>query len=739
MFALKESHKFSFLYFLVIPLFLIALTLFCYYPSLHYSFQFDDIANIKKYFFVRETGFWNFFLANSRWISFWLNTINFRIGRFDPFSYRSFNVAFHIISGILSFSLVYSLFSNLKKSSFFKENALYLAFAVSALFLLHPVQTQTISYVIQGQLEGLATLFCLALCLVFFRFTQTKYIVLKIAYLILLFMLAVLSCGTKEIAVVSPFLLIIIDWFFVAQGSWESFKKRIPFHLAYLTLIFGIYMHYLRPSFFSKTVTLNNIARNNIGNILNENYLQPIMPLHYFISEFKVMLHYIWIFFYPFNISVEYDWKMVDSFFSPDCLIPFFILLTILYVTFLLFKKNLASPLVFAIAWFFIGILPRASIIPSSELMSDYKTYLSSMGIFIIIAAGIIKLWRMYIQQPQASSLIKQPFMTCIIVGFLAMLLGFATYNRNKVWHSSIEFWKNIIQNAPGKARAYNNYGVHMAEEDRYKEALPYFKKAIKMDDFYPDPHNNIALCYSAIGQIDLAIKHLKHSIKINPRSPEQYNNLASLLIQKEDYEAAKEALKIAIHLRPFYGKAYFNLGKIYYRKGDLEKSLEYFKKGCMEGDFDDEAGFAVFGLVSMKAQKYDEAIFAYQKVLSLNPHNQEALLNLGSALYFKKNYPQAIELYKRYLSSNPNDASAIANLAESYFAIQDYAQALDLFKKIQAFRPDVRLYLRIANCLELMGNKQEAISLLENLKHQGVPLEVFQRIEKDIHRIKNS
>jgi len=54
-------------------------------------------------------------------------------------------------------------------------------------------------------------------------------------------------------------------------------------------------------------------ARNNIGNLLTEKFTDKITPLHYCISQFKVMLHYIRIFIWPFGICIEYDWKLVGG------------------------------------------------------------------------------------------------------------------------------------------------------------------------------------------------------------------------------------------------------------------------------------------------------------------------------------------------------------------------------------------------------------------------------------------
>ena len=74
---------------------------------------------------------------------------------------------------------------------------------------------------------------------------------------------------------------------------------------------------------------LKMAVKNNIGNVLTHNPAIQITPYYFFISQFKVVLHYLWIFIWPFAISVEYDWKLAKSLFAADCIIPLMILMCI--------------------------------------------------------------------------------------------------------------------------------------------------------------------------------------------------------------------------------------------------------------------------------------------------------------------------------------------------------------------------------------------------------------------------
>lgn len=717
------------LYRVLPPSILSLITILTYYPSLNYNFQFDDIANIQKHFYIRHHQFKNLFLSGSRWISYWLNSLYYSIGKFDPFVFRLGNLIIHTTNGLLLFFLILYALLHSQGQHFFKRNALSIAIITSMLFLLHPVQTQTVSYVIQGQLEGLACMFILAMGLTFLHFCYTQSFTKKIALATLLFCLAFISCGTKEIAILSPFLMILLDWFFVAHGSWSSLKQRWWVHGILLCIVTFMYIFFLKLSFFTNILSLNMQVNNNIGNIITAAPKDTIGPWQFFISQFKVILHYIWMFIWPFNISVEYDWVLVRHFFAWDCIIPFFMLLSIGLVIFRVLLTKPTHVLCFGALWFFICIAPRSSIIPSPELLVDYKTYTASIGwLFIIACAIVIGIEFLVNKIIHYKPLIIKRQTSLLLTAILALPLSFMTWQRNQVWSSGTEFWMNVIKNAPGKARAYNNYGVELSQTfKKYEEAIPYFKKATQMDPHYPDPLNNLALCYSQIDQVDNAIEVLKQGLKINPYYPEGYNNLASFYLRNKDYTQAQKCLNTALQLRPHYGKAYFNLGRLYAEQGDNKMALECFKKACTIADLDNEFGYKIYAQAALNQKEYADAIWAYSKAHECNPADTETLFTLANCYYLSQQYGQSIKIYKHLLSCKPDDIRTWYNLGESYFMQENIADAMQCFKQIESQWTQLpQLRIRLANCYEKMNQHDRAQQELHMiLKTAQIPAQI--------------
>lgn len=717
---------------LLAPIFLLACVAFLfYYPSLHYSFQFDDVANIHKVFSIRFLTLKEAWFSSQRWIAFWLNAVSYSFSGFNPYYFRLFNVLFHITTGVLVYFFVYlTQSSKAGLSQVFNRRMLLFTYCVAALFLLHPVQTQTVSYVIQGRMEGLATLFVFAVCITYILAARAKNISIKMVWYSMMFVLAALSCGTKEITIVAPLLVLCTDWFFISKGDWQSLKKRLPIIAALTVLIVGLYMYFLKPGFFLKLFGLKMEARSNIGNLLTEKPGEKILPLHFLISQFKVILHYIVMYFWPFNISVEYDWKLVSHFFALDCIAPLCVLLALAsWIGYRLYC-NKTDELSFYALWFAIAVAPRSSIIPSSELLADYKTYLASFGILAIIGMGIVYIIDYYLSHVHERTRIMLAYLAASL---LCVPVGFLTTHRNMVWRSNEEFWANIVENAPGKARAYNNLGVALSEKGKIQEAIPLYKKAIAMDRNYPDPCNNLAVAYSLTGKTNLAIETLKHAIKLYPYSPETYNNLASLLISQKKFDEAEKFLGMALQLRSHYGKAYYNLGKIYLEKGDKEKAFENLKLACTKADFDNEAGFLAYGNAALHTQHYDDAIFAYEKLFAAKPGSMEILLKLSQAYHFAGQTERAIPLLQKVVKADAKNIGAWYNLGEAYMEIHEYQNALDSFVKIQNLNAHIpQASYRMISCLYHLNRVSEAAELMQHfLADASVPQDLKELAQK--------
>jgi len=733
----------KFIRYLVPPSILAAITAVVYYPSLHYPFQFDDIANITKHFAIRFDNplvrLWN----NSRWLGDWLNTLNFKVGRFDPFYYRFSNITIHILTGICAYYLVYELCKLLEKRPFFPKHASLIAFFTSGLFLLHPVQTQTVSYVIQARLEGIASFFVLLASLLYVKAVKTERWTTRIAALAGLGLCCFVACGTKEIVIALPFLLLLIDWFFISQEEWDVFKKRL---LIFGVLSIGFVLFLVQHigsslaaglSMLGMILTFRSGTANNRGNILTQGAFDTITPWMFLISEFKVILHYLLIFIWPFNLSVEYDWKIASGFFSFEVILPLIVLVALYSFVIRCAWRKQYPALTFGLLWFLIVVAPRSTIIPSAELVVDYKTYLASLGVLFLFAT-VITYVLMFVWA-RIKDLPAQCYAYESRLGLLTVLLifvGLGAYERNKVWQTCVDFWTDNAQKAPNKARVHNNLGVALSEAGRLDESIMSYKRAISLDAHYADPWSNLAVAYSLKNEIDKAIESLKGAIHICPNYPEAYNNLGSLLLQKKLYSDAERALHIAIQLRPYYGKAYYNMARLFEEQNNADKAWDFLKKAT-EGDLDTPEVFFKLGQLSFKVKKYPEAAQAFEGIIKRGVNNDQVWFNLANAYFMMAKHEKALSIYERLVRDNPVDARYAYNLAETLFTKGDFDKACEVFRRTTTLpQPIPQAFFRVAHCLEHLNRVPEAKSFLEEMLTLNAADDFKKAVRNEITRI---
>lgn len=753
----------------IAPSLLGLLTFLFYYPSLSYPFQFDDISNILKNFNIRFFDPSRYFFR-VRWLGDLLNSLNYKLGGFEPFWYRTTNVIIHCLSGVLLFYLIYLLASKATQHKFLKKNGAIIAFLSSALFLLHPVQTQTVSYVIQARLEGVAVLFILLTLLLFCASSWTTSFGVKLLCRALLLIASFFTCGTKEIAIVTPLLAMLIDWFFIAEQDIKKFKANwLNNGLVWLGIV-GTFIYFQSIKWFSSLIGMT--VGNNRGNLLTDEKITNITAYHYFISEFKVIIHYFLIFLAPFFLSVEYDWKLSPTFFCSESFIPFLIIVTTLIVIAYAMWNRKCSIFSFGLLWFLISIAPRSTIIPSAELVCDYKTYLASIGVFFIMSYGLIALietgyqWFtrttahlllttflavesslftyitaltyhsslplfylfffstllclalfVYALYQQNSS---RSFFTWPLLFLLTTPLGYSALTRNLVWESCESFWRDVVEKAPTKARGHNNLGVALVNIGKHDEAVEEYRKAIALDRFYCDPWSNLAVVYSHRNETEKGIAALQNALRIYPAHAEAYNNLGTFYKAKKDLESAEYCFNQALKYRPHYGKAYLNLATIYLQKNDNESAWMYAQKAT-QADLDNYDGFNELGKMGMLIGKYKEAAHAFEVALKKRPHGNiraEDYAKIGDAYLYAHEFRSALHYYTLLQQRYPQEPKYHYALGETYFELNEIEKALTSFScYVQSkdsqfpFAP-----LRVAQCLEKLNRFNEAYICLNSI-----------------------
>ena len=746
-----EFSKLSFWQKILPPSILSLITFIFYYPSLTYQFMFDDLPYIVQNIYIRTIAFPEVVFAHTRWLPLLTNQITYKFFGTNPFGYRIGNLFIHITSGILIFFLLNKILNLLNKKNFLRKNSFLLSIITTGLYLLHPVQTQTVTYISQMRLEGLVNLFSFATILSFVHATTSKNIFSKISlYSFSIFLIAI-GAGTKEIIIVLPVLIGLIDWFFISKGKISNFKKQIPIHILLFATMF-ISLSAIKFPPLTKTVALaNHSIHNNRGNSLTKEPKQIITPTNFFYSQFRVILHYIAIYFWPFNLGFDYNFNIPNGFNDPTVIWSLFLLMLIIFPALYFFIKKPSNPYSFSVAWFFAAVLPRASFIPSTELVCDYKTHLASFGILFLISIIIlnftkiinhtIKLFskqKLSKKSEETFNVFDYAFLTILIIG-----MGYTTRTRNVIWGSDLKFWEDAVKKAPQKARGHNNYGAALMRAGRTDDAVESYYNAVKCDPSYGEPHINLAIHFQKKKERKRAYYHFMEAIKSGEGHPELFNNLGMFYLDDKDYTRAKHCLEKAIKLFSFYGKgiysrAYLNMGRMYHLQNKFDLALKNYEKS-LQGEYKTFYSYYLHGLTAFELKKFDQATWSLESVKKLKPGFQNTETMLATIYYQTHNYKQAANNFGFIYNKNQNNLSTGYNYAQSLMNSGQYEKSIPLFEKCannkKAF-PFASLH--IAKCLGKLNQKEKAFNKIEafikgstNIAHKQMGIDLAKEIRK--------
>lgn len=703
------------------------LTYCAYAPTFDFGFVFDDYPTIINNFYLKLDSYRSFLFAHSRWVSMLWNSFTYHNFGLAPRVLRSQNIVLHLINAGMIFLLFRNLLQGLRSDLFVARNANWIALLTAALFLLHPAQTQTATYITQTRLEGLAVFFILIIVGLFVIGVRATSLSVQLGCFTGASLVAACSAGTKEIVVVLPILMALIDLFFLAQGNWrELFSRWYAYVGVAAALCIAFYMFSFSstvPFSLSNIVKLDAALDNNRGNLLTNSYTEKITALRYLVSEFRVMVHYIKIYFIPTGLSFDYEWQLAASFWQPSVILSFLFLVLFFAIGLVLWVKDCALPISFGIFWFFISVLPRASIVPSAEMACDYKTHLGSVGMMLLLAYLIARASAALVQIAQTyfGKKLSEHMTFGTVATFVVLAAYQGTVARNDVWSSPLKFWGDVIRKAPRKSRAYNNYAVALAESGATEESLEYYKKSCECDPNYAEPLINLGSHYQMKGDDDKALYYYGQALNLTHEPhPECYNNVGLIQYQHKNYDKAKSCFKTAIALRGHYGKARYNLAKVYYDENNLQAAYEESSL-AIRSDFPMPHVFLLYGKCAAKLGKFREAISSLQQALSAG-YDFEGNFLLGSAYYNEHDYQNACAQFERVYAAVPNDHTCAYNYAQALMNAGRYSAAMPIFATCKGDPQFPFTQLHIAKCLNETGDKKAALTAINAISNSKLP-----------------
>jgi len=423
--------------------------------------------------FSREhlvTLFSRFYVGNYAPIQMLSYLLDYELWGLRPAGYLLTNLLLHLVNGLL----VYRLLLNI-------HGERLVAWVGAALFLLHPVQVESVAWISQRK-NVLAMLFFLLAweAYRYFRDSDGRYRMYAYIFSIVAFILALLS---KSVAVILPAIIILDDACFQRQGKRLLMLSKIP----YILVSVSAALLALQSQMPEETVW-----GSGGGRVYDYPGGSALSALY---TMLPVFCTYLRLLILPAGLSAEYDPPIritFDSTVAGSAVLLVSLVLLGVYLCRSDRKKG------FWALFFVIGLLPVSQIIPLSTLMNDRYLYFPMLSVAALSGYVVAQLFK----RPG-----KEQRMICfILLATVISAFSWGSFKRAGVWKDSVTLWSDAAEKSPGKSSVWERLGeaYHLsasADRERYRFALAAYARATELDPWSELPLYNAGIVYTAIGE----------------------------------------------------------------------------------------------------------------------------------------------------------------------------------------------------------------------------------------------
>lgn len=425
------------------PLILVGVTVLVYSSSFQGAFLFDDFGIVVNSPHVRHIGGFSPSARVFPDISFQLN---FAASKLKVADYHLVNLFIHCAAGLFLFGLVRRTLALPRSAAAFAANADLLAFFVAAIWMCHPLQTQSVTYISQ-RYESMMGMFFLGAVYFFCRSLGQDR---RRLWLLLCVVSSILAMGSKEVAVVLPLVIVFYDYFTSGQSLSEMLKARRKVHLC-IFLTWGVQAIFLMSS---------QAALVNVGGSAADQL--SYAPLPYLLAQAEVIARYLRLALWPAGLCFDYGWGV--DFPLRDILLPLLLVGGLAVLTCVAVFRRWPSG--FFGLWFFAVLAPTSSILPLPDVIFEHRMYLPLAAVVAFLVLAAYRLLNREHVPAFVNRLAACLALACIVA------CGVATYQRNKVYHSEFAMWSDVVAKCPENLRAQNDLAVVLIERGELDAAL---------------------------------------------------------------------------------------------------------------------------------------------------------------------------------------------------------------------------------------------------------------------------
>lgn len=530
--------------------------------------------------------------------------LNYAAGGYAVGGYHALNLAIHLGATLALFGIVRRTLRRFPLNA--PDAATGLAFAVALLWAVHPLQTESVTYVIQ-RAESLMGLCYLLTLYLFIRGAEAARPGTRRGWFLASGVACLLGAATKEVTASAPLLVLLYDRAFVAGTFREAGRRRGWFHASLAAATWGL---------LAVLVFVTGSRGGTAG------FGIDVTPWDYALTQFQAICHYLWLAVWPSPLIFDYGTKWVQH--AAD-VVPYALVVAALVAgTFWALVRR--PGLGFLGMWFFCILAPTSSFIPGNrQTLAEHRMYLPLAVVAVLVVAGAHRALASRLGAPRAA---RATLAGALV---LALGLGLLTVRRNTDYRTELALYRDTVVKRPENAFARYNLGKALAESGAATEALAHYEAALRLEPTWAHVHYNLGNALFDLGRTADALAQLQSAVRIKPDYAKAHYNLGNTFIALGQREQAREAYAAAVRLRPDYAEARDNLGSVLLELG-----------------------------------RHVEAIAQFEALVATGTASAETHCNLGTAYLLIDRAPAAIGHFEQALRMKPDFTVARERLAEA-------------------------------------------------------------------------
>jgi protein O-mannosyl-transferase len=585
--------------------------------------------------------------------------LNYYFGGVDPEGYHILNLVLHWISTLLLLVIVQRTLELEYFGERFQDSAELLALAVSLLWTVHPLQTETVVYITQ-RTELMVGFFYLSTLYACQRYWAASSPTSQRKWLILATLTCLAGMACKEVMVTAPVIVFLFERTFITGSFRRALKQSWPLYSG-LVLGWGLLagLNYQGP----RSAT----AGFGLG----------ISAYTYWLTQAKVLLMYFKLVVWPWPLIIHYEFPYLSSVAEAwPWLLP--VLLLSLVTTVLLWQRSVVG---FAGACVFIILSPTLFVPVTTEVAAERRMYIPLAAILAAVVAGGYAMTRraLELRADAAGRISKQRQLlkgTAVIVLAAAIALSLVSIRRLAAYDSPLVLWEDAALQQPDDPVIRNNLGTTLLGMHQDEDAKRQFERALKLSPRWTIAMRNVADALREMGRNQEAIGEYQRVLKISPDDYKSWNSLGGVFVKTGRFSEAIAAYEEATRQKPDYEEAYYNLGIVLCQLSRFEEAMPNYEKAIELKPSSAEAHYNL-GLIFSNLGHLPEAADQWKQAVYFKPDYAEAHHNLGTVLSQLGRSEEAIEHYQQAIRLKPDLFEAYANLATTLAVLQRPTDAI--------------------------------------------------------------